>query len=177
VIYPSLGDDPIVGSANSTVTVVEFGCYLCPYTAQAQPIVKEVLAKYGDRIRFVFKDFPLPHPESRLVSVAAGCSLEQGKFWEFHDMLFDFQKSCKMSVDRKELEEFLRKTAEGAGLDAKLFDDCLVSGRRDGEINSDIEEGMKAHITGTPTFFINNHTIVGPKPFAAFAAIIEQELK
>jgi len=175
MVFPTADDDPAIGPEDAKVTMIEFGCYMCPYTKEAEPIVNELLKEYEGKIRFVFRDFPLPsHEETRLHAVAADCALEQGKFWEMHDKFFEMQDECRAAEDHWLMVD---NAAKGIGLDFEKFAECVDSGKYDKEVEKDINDGIKAKIVGTPTFFINNRTITGPKPIKAFEAIIEEELE
>src|SRR3989344_1388276 len=174
-IFPSADDDPSIGPEDAKVTVIEFGCYMCPYTKKAEPIVKELLKEYEGKIRFVFRDFPLPqHSETNLHAIAANCANEQGKFWEYHDELFNYQEECRNSTDHKAM---VIGFANDLSLDINKFESCLASDKYLSEVENDIEAGKMAKIKGTPTFFINNRTIIGPKPIKAFKEIINEELR
>ena len=175
IIFPNADDDPFIGPEDAKVTIIEFGCYMCPYTKKAEPIVKELLNTYEGKIKFVFRDFPLQqHGETKLHAMAADCANDQGKFWEYHDELFAYQEECRNSTDHKAM---VMSFAENINLDIPQFEACLDSNKYLSEIEKDIEDGKKAKIYGTPTFFINNRTIVGPKPIKAFKEIIDEELK
>jgi len=175
VIIPDVDDDPFIGPENAKVTVIEFGCYMCPYTKKAQSIVKELLTTYDGKIKFVFRDLPLPqHSETKLHSLAANCANEQGKFWEYHDKLFEDQLECKNATDHKAM---VIGFAKDLNLDVNKFELCLNSNKYLSEVENDIEAGKLAKIQGTPTFFINNRTIIGPKPIKAFKEIINEELR
>lgn len=173
--FPTPDDDPSIGPEDAPVTIIEFGCYMCPYTKKAEPTVRQVLANYAGRIRFVYRDFPLPqHAETRLHATAANCAREQDKFWEMHDKLFEIQDQCRtLNGTHRDL---IIESATEIGIDPANFTTCLESGKYDAEIENDYQAGIQAYLHGTPTFFINNRTITGPKPYAAFTKIIEQEL-
>src|SRR3989338_2401020 len=112
-------DDPSFGAADATVTVVEFGDFSCPYSAEASTVVRRMASAYGDRARFVFRDFPIEdlYPGTTLVHQAAGCAFAQGKFWEYHDKVF--QNQSDLSSER------LRQFAGELGLNQPVFDQCL----------------------------------------------------
>lgn len=174
-IIPTIDDDPSIGPDDAKVTIIEFGCYMCQYTKKAQPIVKELLETYEGQIKFVFRDFPLPiHKETKLHAIAANCANEQDKFWEYHNKLFENQEECKLATDHKSM---ILNIAKDVNLDIEKFEECLDSNKYIDEVENDIDAGKKAEIYGTPTFFINNRTIVGPKPIKAFKKIIDEELK
>lgn len=163
LITPTADDDPFLGKEDSKLTVIEFGCYTCPFTKEAQAAVKEIIKNYPD-IKFVFRDFPLPtHNSSKDLSIGAFCANEQGKFWEYHDKIFEVKNAINV--------------AESIGLDMDKFNSCLTSEAAMVEVEKDFEDGKKAGIYGTPTFFIGNTTIVGPKPYRYFKNIIDSELK
>ncbi|MBW2986651.1 DsbA family protein [Candidatus Woesearchaeota archaeon] len=175
IILPDTDDDPALGPADAKVEMIEFGCYMCPFSRQAQDVVKQVLDKYGDKIRFVYRDFPIEQSGDADLHIAANCALEQDKFWDVHDLLFTEQDVCVESTG-EEREKQIESIAEKAGLDLDKFNECMKSGRYVEEIAKDFEDGAKAGVYGTPTFFINGRTIIGPKPLRAFEKIIDEEL-
>lgn len=158
------------GPADAPITLVEFSDYQCPFCARSQATVKEVLEKYRGRIRHVFMDFPLEaiHPQARSAASAARCAHEQGKFWEYHSLLYERQR--ELSPDN------YRKWAEELSLDGERFDACLASGKYDATIQASLEAGRRAGVTGTPGFFVNGIPISGAQPFAVFEETIEGEL-
>ncbi|NTV22989.1 MAG: DsbA family protein [Nanoarchaeota archaeon] len=168
---PTTDDDPSIGPADAKVTIIEFGCYSCPYTKKAEPIVTEILKKYEGKIKFVYRDFHIPtHPGSEIRAVAANCANDQGKYWEYHDALFKRQEE-ELTADK------LKSIASDLGLSLE-FNTCLDSMAYLDETNKDFEDGKLAGVSGTPTFFINGkETIVGVKPLAYFSGIIDRELK
>lgn len=176
IVFPSIDDDPSIGQKGSSVVIIEFGCYMCHYTREAEPIVKELLKKYEGKILYVYRDFPISerHANADWHSEAANCALEQGKFWQYHEKLFEMQEICGTAEDHIEL---LKEFAKEIGLNETRFNECLDSRKYREEVIKDFNDGIKAGVRGTPTFFINNRTIVGPKPIAAFEKIIDEELK
>ena len=171
VILPSLeNDDPIIGNKNAQITIIEFGCYACPYTKKAEPIVKEVLDYYDGKVNLQFKTAVIPHHNtSYMTALAANCAMEQGKYDEYHALLFENQKNIT--------KELIYELAGNAGIGNGQFIECIRSEKYRQEIESDTLQGYNAGITGTPTFFINGQRITGPKPFRAFKTIINAELK
>ncbi len=169
-ITPSVDDDPFFGLEDAKVTIIEFGCYSCPYTKKAEPIVKEILKNYEGKIRFVYRDFHIPtHPGSDIRAVAAECAKEQGKYWEYHDLLFENQEQNLTILELKQM-------AKSLGLNDG-FDVCLDNMKYLNETIKDFDDGKLAGVYGTPTFFINNQVVVGSKPYVYFKNIIESELK
>lgn len=159
-VTPGFG--PTIG--NGSTTIVEFGCFTCPSTRQAQQTVSQLLAE--NKIKLEFRFMPIAaHPHSHEAAEAAACALEQGKFWEYHDLLFS-----------KPLEEFSNenfvKWAPEAGLNSTKLEECITSKRGAARVDLDLNAGKAAGIYGTPTFFIGSQSLVGPRPLAEFYGII-----
>lgn len=168
---PGIDDDPSIGPKDAKVTIIEFGCFSCPFTKQAEPVVKEILKKYDGKVLYVYRDFHIPtHPGSEIRASAAQCANDQGKYWEYRDLLFEKQ-------DENITNERLIGFAAGLGLDMDRFSSCLASDKYRNETYKDFEDGKLAGVYGTPTFFINEEVVVGPKPFLYFRNILNKELK
>ena len=167
----STDDDASKGPAKAPVTIVEFSDYQCPYCSRAETTVQEVLKKYGDKVRLVYRDYPLPfHQNANIAAQASECAKEQGKFWEMHNAMFANQA--------KLAQPDLIETAGGiAGIDKDKFKACLDSGKYKDEVQKDADAGQKYGVTGTPTFFINGIPIVGARDVSSFAEIIDEELE
>jgi protein-disulfide isomerase len=164
----AVGNSPVQGARNASVTVVEFADYECPYCRKVEPTLEKLRKEYGDRVAFAFKDFPLPmHKHAQKAAEAARCAEAQGKFWDFHDKLF--------SADSLEIPE-MKTYARSMNLDGAKFDKCLDSGETAAEIQKDQAEGSKLGMTGTPTFFVNGHFISGNVPYETMRGLLEQEL-
>ncbi|MFQ5975248.1 MAG: thioredoxin domain-containing protein [Candidatus Hydrothermarchaeales archaeon] len=163
-------DDPSRGPDNAPVTIVEFSDFQCPYCARSAIVVHQIIDTYGNKVRFVYRDFPLSsiHPNAQKAAEAAECADEQGKFWELHDIIFTNQN--KMGVN--DLKQF----AKDLGMDSNNFDECLDSGKYEAEVKKDMQDGINAGVTSTPTFFINGEKIVGAKPFSDFQQVIDSKL-
>jgi protein-disulfide isomerase len=157
------------GNPKAPVMIVEFSDYQCPYCHSVEPTVKELLAKYGDRVSLAYRDFPLTtiHSQAQIAAEASRCALEQGKFWEYHDQLFTTSK-----LEKDDLIEYARNLK----LDDKQFGSCLTSEKYKAEIEKDLQEGKKAGISGTPGFFINGVALSGAQHMDAFARVIDDEL-
>jgi len=162
---------PARGPATAPVTIVEFSDFECPFCARLFPTLQIVEKIYLDRVRIVYRQFPLRriHPLAQKAAEASLCAGEQGRFWEMHDSLFGDQEH--LTVDA------LKARAVALKLDTAAFNACLDSGKEAAAIDKDIEEGAKAGVTGTPAMFVNGRLLVGAQPFAAIQAIIEDELK
>ena len=172
IVYPSLEeDDPIIGEKEAELTIIEFGCYMCPYTKKAEPTIQEVLDYYEGKINFQFKTFYIPHHNlSYKAALAANCAQEQDKYIEYHNTLLDLQDQITNDFS-------FFSIATNLGLDTEQFKECFYNDRYKKEIDSDTLMGLHAGVVGTPTFFINEQKIVGPKPFKTFKKIINRELK
>jgi protein-disulfide isomerase len=161
---------PARGPANAPVEIIEFSDFQCPYCLRAHPIVQEVLSTYGNRIRFVYRHFPLPnHPNARPAAEASQCAAEQGKFWEYHDRLFANQGRLS--------DDDLKKTAADLGLDSGRFASCFASHKYKAQVDADLRAGTEAGVSGTPSFFINGRMLTGAQPFDAFKRAIDEELE
>ena len=165
-----LDGSPSKGADNAPVTVVKFEDFHCPFCKEAQRTLNEVGAHYGERVRIVHKDYPIDslHPQARLAHVAARCAGEQGKFWPYHDALYAAAPNAS--------GENLKNIALQTGMDLDRFAVCLASGKYAQAIQSDIDEGTKAGVTGTPAFFINGRLISGAQPLEQFVRVVDEEL-
>jgi protein-disulfide isomerase len=160
---------PRKGAPDARVTVVVFSDFQCPYCTRGEQVLKQLTATYGDRVRVVFRNFPLPmHPAARTAAAAALAAHEQGKFWEYHDLLFAHQDA----LGREALEGYARQL----GLDLTRFRAALDSGRFDADLAADLAEAARLGVTGTPTFFVNGRRIVGAQPFEVFKAQVDEAL-
>jgi protein-disulfide isomerase len=161
---------PIRGPEKAPVTIVKFEDFQCPYCKTVQPRFSELLKKYDPKVRLVHKDLPLEelHAQARQAAEASRCASDQGKFWEYHDKLYEH--SPKASTDD------LRTYAKEVGLNLDGFDSCLTSGKYKAAVQKDLREGAALGLTGTPVFFINGRELVGAQPIEAFTAIIDEEL-
>ncbi|XXF80390.1 thioredoxin domain-containing protein [Myxococcaceae bacterium GXIMD 01537] len=161
---------PSKGPANAPITIVEFSDFECPFCSRAIGTVDEVVKKYGDKVRLVFRQFPLSfHPHAQKAAEAALCANDQGKFWEYHDVLFQNQKALEV--------ENLKKYAADLKLDTAKFNACLDSNEKAATVKADMDEGQKAGVTGTPAFFINGVPLSGAVPAEEFTAVIDAELQ
>ena len=166
----SVDPDRVKGNPQVPVMIVEFSDYQCPYCQAAEATLKEVLARYEGRVSLAYRDFPLSqiHPQAQLAAEASRCAAEQGRFWEYHDALFANQSM----LQQPGLIEHARKL----GFDEKSFEACLTTGKFRSAVQSDYQDGVKAGVNGTPSFFINGIYLNGNQPTAEFARIIEDEL-
>ena len=164
-------DDASEGPANAPVTIIEFSDFQCPFCQRVMPTLKQVRQKYGDKVRIVWKDFPLTsiHPQAFKAAEAGNCAREQGKFWEYHDRLFTNQQALQ--------PEFLKKYAADAGLDAAKFNACLDTAKYSDRVQEQMGIGTGLGVASTPALFINGRLIAGAQPYETFVSIIDEELE
>jgi len=161
---------PFRGPANAPVTVVEFTDYQCPFCRRHfDSTLTPLLAQYGDRVRYVVRNFPIPslHPMAVSAAQAAECANDQGKFWEYHDRLFQTEIAST---------ETLKSMARQLGLNTSRFNRCLDSGEKADIVEQDVRDGVAAGVAGTPSFFVNGRFIDGWVPVSTFGAVVEQAL-
>jgi protein-disulfide isomerase len=141
--------DHIQGPAEAAVTLVEYGDYECPYCGAAYPIVKEIQSRLGERLRFVFRNFPITtsHPHAEQAAETAEAAAAQGRFWQMHDVLYENQKRLR--------DPDLRGYAESLGLDVERFDKDLAEHVHAARVREDFMSGVRSGVNGTPTFYIN----------------------
>lgn len=168
---------PSIGDISAKVKIVEVGCFSCPYTRAAEPIVKELLQKYDGKIYFSFKYLPIPsHSYSTQAAIAAECAREQGKFWEYKDILFEKQSECGQLENLDLLNQHYKIFAGQLGLDQDKFNACLDSSKYASFVEKQKSESIAAGIYATPTFFINGKVVVAPKSKEELFNIIDTEL-
>lgn len=163
---PSLGLDE-----GAKLTIVEFADFECPYSKEEAPIVRTLMAKYGDRVRFVYRDLPLDsiHVNARQAASAAECAREQEKFWAYHDKLY-------LNAPALGFKDLMRY-AEETGLDVKQFERCLTEDRYRDAIAKDAAAAASVGVTGTPTFFLNGQRIEGAIPADALEGLVEKMIR
>jgi len=160
---------PSRGSESAPITIVEFSDFECNFCGRATSTLKRIETAYPDKVRIVFRDYPLPvHRGAPRAAEAAQCASEQGKFWEMHDRLFS--KGGPLS------DADLNNYASQLSLDMQQFGNCLQSGKHTKTWKSSQEEGMRLGVASTPTFFINGRMVTGAMPYETFARIIDEEL-
>jgi protein-disulfide isomerase len=167
----SVDDDPAWGPTDAAVTIVEFSDFNCPFCSRFhQESYSQIKQNYGDKVRFVYRDFPIVqlHPYAEIAAQAANCANDQGKYWDYHDLLLqNYDKST-----RNDLEIYAKQLS----LDMNAFKQCVDSGKHKQEIQKDIAEGTEYGVEGTPTLFINGRPVIGAQPYAIFAKYIDEEL-
>ena len=164
----SLKDTPVRGSADAPVVIVEYADFECPYCQQVQIAIDQIEAEYKGKISFAYKDMPLPnHGHAQKAAEASHCAGAQGKYWEYHDLLF---KSKELDIPQ------LKAHAQELKLDTNAFDKCLDSGAQADLIKTQFQEGVEFGLQGTPGFFINGHVYASAMTAEQFREVIGLEL-
>ncbi|MCX6731845.1 MAG: DsbA family protein [Candidatus Parcubacteria bacterium] len=171
-------DAPTTGNKNAKVTVIEFSDIQCPFCENfASGAFKEIKNKYIDtgKILFIFRHFPLTslHQNAQKAAEAAECANKQGKFFQYHDLLFSKGGANGTGLDIVSLKQY----AKDLGLNQAQFNNCLDSGAAASAVTKDISDATSAGVSGTPTLFVNAEKIVGAQPFSVFEQAIEEALK
>lgn len=160
---------PSIGAKNAPVTVIEFADFQCGYCKESQKTTKQLLQRYGNEIRLVFKHLPLDiHPLAFSSAQAAFCAGEQNKFWQYHDVLFASEKLSPEAFDR---------IADEIGLDVPKFKTCFSAETSRAAVLRDMREAKRLGINGTPAFIINGKLFRGSLSLEDFKGVIERELK
>lgn len=169
--------DWIKGNPEARVALIEYGDFQCPACASFYPVVKAISGEFKDNVAVVFRHFPLSqiHKNANLSSRAAEAAGLQGKFWEMHDKLFERQKVWADLSDEKAKELFISYVSE-IGLDTERFKQDIESDAVRSAVEEDYNEGLKARVNGTPTFFLNGSRISNPSNYDEFKSLIESKL-
>ena len=158
---------PALGPATAPVTIIEYADLGCPacWAWYKADVLKQLRAKYGDQIRFVWRDFPVITLLSPKAAEAAQCAHEQGKFWEFHDLVYEQNGA----IEESDLQTYAAKI----GLDMKQFNECVTSRRYRDRVNAEQHEGFERGLKGAPEFFVNGQHVFGPQGASVFEKIID----
>lgn len=171
-----LDDDPVMGSPDAPVTMIEYSEYLCPYcrrfALETLPLIEEQYVETG-QVKFFFRDFPVHGQASVAVAMVAECAADQDAFWEMNVLLYDRVEAWSESED---LLTTFQGYAEEIGIDQNELANCLQAGTPFEGIQEDYNLGRQDGITGTPSFLINGTLVVGAQPFEEFQRVIEEEL-
>lgn len=173
----SLNNVPMRGNKNAKVTIVEYSDFQCPFCTQAyRTLENDVMKQYGDKVRLVYKHFPLPtHPWAENAAIASSCAQQQSEdaFWKFYSNFFENQSSINPENFKSKAMDYATETK----IDTKKFEDCFDNKRTLPQVKADMAEAQAVGITGTPLFFINGRPLPGVQPFSAFQIVIDEELK
>lgn len=160
-------DNHVRGNFDAPITLVEFSDFECPFCQRHFITLQKILADYPQKVRLVYKQFPLSiHPNAQKAAEASECTAEQGKFWEYHDKLFENQTA--FSTDN------FKKWAQQLNLNQTQFNNCLDSNKYYQKVQNDFKEGTAKDVQGTPTTFINGRPLVGAQPYDAIKQIIDK---
>jgi len=161
-------NDNIQGNSNAVITLVEYGDYQCPHCGHAYPIVKQIQEQFGDKLKFVFRNFPLQNIHELAVpaAVASEAIGKQNKFWEMHDAIFENQRELN--------DNSFTKFADQLGADVKQFNEDRNDKIILDKVEGDFESGIVSGVNGTPTFFINGIRYNGSWEFSELAATINE---
>lgn len=165
-------DEPFLGNGQSPrLTIVEFGDFQCPFSAEASNAVRSLMTRYGDQVRFIYRDYPIEtlHPLAAQAAQAAECAREQGKFWPYHDKLYANQSSLTLAS--------MLGFGQEIGLDSARFESCVAEGRFRSLVDADAATAKLIGINGTPTFFFNGQRVEGVIPEDIFEKIIQTMLR
>ncbi len=161
---------PSKGPADAPITIVEFSDFQCPFCKRMQSTLADLLDEYDGKVRLEYRHFPLrSHPVALAAAQASACADEQGKFWAYHDGLFEWQHELS--------EEKLSAIADSVGLDLEAYNQCIEEERYSDLVDADTAAGREAGIQGTPAFFVNGHPIYGAGSGSVFREVIDRELK
>ncbi len=174
VVQAKIGDSPFLGNKDAKVTIIEFADFRCPFCERFyKDAEKQIISNYVNtgKAKFVFKNYAFLGQESVWASEAAECANEQGKFWEYHDWLYNNQAAESNLIYYSKAN--LIKYSSKVGLDLNQFSSCLNSDKYSTKVTAEFNEGKDAGVTGTPTIFINGQSVVGAQPFSVFKTIID----
>jgi len=173
ITSPEIGDDVVLGDPNAKVTIYVFGDYQCPFCKRmfddAEEKIRNEYIQAG-KVNMVYKDFPLSniHPYAQAAAEAAECAKDQGKYWAYHDLLFERQEQIPS-------QNFVG-WAQELGLDTNQYKECFDSGKYRDEVLGDLNEGLDLGVNGTPGTFVNDEFISGAQPYSVFQQAIEEAL-
>jgi protein-disulfide isomerase len=170
ILTVSADDDPSAGPSAAPVTIVEFSDFQCPFCKLSAGVLKEVLRAYGDKVRLVYRDYPAPnHIHAGKAAEAAQCAAAQGKFWAYHDLLFEYQQAAGSGWDFIQL-------AQQTSIDLTEFTRCLNTHQYALEVENDLRDGLSLGVRSTPTFFVNGRPLIGARSFDEFKQLIDRVL-
>lgn len=163
------------GNKEAAATLIEYSDFQCPACGAYYPLVKQLSQEFGDKVRFVYRHFPLEqHKNAELAAFAAEAAGKQGKFWEMHDLIFDNQREWSDSEDARAL---FAKYAASLNLAAEQFQKDIDSAEVKAKVEKDYQGGLAAKVNSTPTFFLNGKKLQNPRSYEEFKKILEAEIQ
>jgi protein-disulfide isomerase len=177
---PAVEPEPIKtkGPQSASLFLVEFSDFQCPYCAGIQPTLKEVLEAFPQDLKLIYKHYPLNfHDQAQIASEASECAADQGKFWEYHDLIYENQRGWSGQADAtpKAIEQF-KKFAKKLDLDKDRFNQCLDTGMKKDAVLKNKKEAEKLYVGGTPTLLLNGRKILTSHKPEDIKALIRSEL-
>ena len=166
-----LASDPSLGSPSAKVTIIEYGDFGCPTCRgwERAGVLKQIVGTYGDQVHFVWRDYPIITAQSPQAAQAGQCAFDQGRFWEYHDLLYARAPALSLSD--------LKSYAAQLGLNTTRFNQCLDSGQDQAKVAQSLAEARGYGFIGTPAFIVNGQKVVGPASFSQFKSMIDPLLK
>ena len=180
-VKPQIGDDVVLGDPNAAVTFIEFGDYQCPFCGkfykETEPLIRKNYIETG-KVKMIYKDFAFLGPESIFAAQAAECAKEQGKYWSYHDVLFEEEFKDGQENNGNLNREFFKEIALGLKMNSDEFLKCFDSEKYAAEVENDIKEAKAAmgQQASTPTSFINGEMVRGAQPYDVFSQAIDEAL-
>jgi protein-disulfide isomerase len=170
IVEVSAEGAPFKGPASAEITIVEFSDFQCTYCKRVLSVLNQVMERYPNQVKLAFRDFPIEniHPQAHKAAEAAHCAADQGKFWEYHDLLFENQDGIPTTN--------FADHAKTLGLEVAGFQACLDSQKYKAKVERNYADGVNAGVSGTPAFFINGRLVSGAQPLEAFKVVIDEEL-
>ncbi|PIZ99149.1 MAG: hypothetical protein COX78_02170 [Candidatus Levybacteria bacterium CG_4_10_14_0_2_um_filter_35_8] len=166
--------DIVIGTSSAKVVLTEYADFQCPACGTYYPIVKQILQSYGDKIKYVYRNYPLAqHQNAKLAAYAAYAAYKQGKFSEMEDLLYTNQKDWSISNTS---EDIFRQYAEQINLDITKYNKDTASEETKKFIDNQLNAAQTLGINSTPTFFVNKDQIQTPPNFNVFKKVIEDAL-
>jgi protein-disulfide isomerase len=162
-----LENTPSLGSPDAKVTLIEYGDFGCPTCKNwfNAGVLNQIRAKYGDRVHFIWVDFPVITPQSPKADEAGQCANDQGNFWQYHDLLYQHAPALSISD--------LKSYANAIGLDTAKFNQCLDSGKFTQKVNAETQNALQHNFMATPSFLLNDKPLLGPPSFAYLVSLID----
>lgn len=171
-----LKDQPAKGPADAKVTIVEYSDFQCPFCSRGYSTIEnDVLKQYGDKVRFYYKNYPLPfHPYAKPAAIAAECAKQQKAeaFWKLYKSFFENQGQISKDNVKEKATEYLADT----GIDMNAWNDCFDNQKSAAAVDAEMQEGTSVGVRGTPGFIINGRLVSGAQPFESFKNVIDDEL-
>lgn len=162
--------EPFVGAEDPAIVITEFADFGCPACRSWHNagIKEDILANYGDKVQFIWRDFPVITAQSPKAAEAGQCAYDQGKFWEYHDYVYEVGRSLSLGA--------LKGYAKDLELDTAAFDSCLDSSQHKATVQKDLDEARQLRLRGTPSFVVGDKVLPGPPNYQTLANMIEEAI-